>query len=241
MGVAEGERRARKGRRVTRRGPVRPSAGGRAGWSRVPTAGRRTQWSRRSRGKVDFAACVVKLRDIAPGLDAGVGPCATGSFLSTRTRMRGCSSAGRALQSHCRGQGFDPPQLHRISRITRSLGHARRRSVGRRVPKTARAAHPAGEYLGSHAAPDAAADQAAAFVRPGLAPPLSPPRSPHGIARSNASKSSWRAEKSTARKRFSSSSARPLNSSIAPAPRPPSQRTMAPSCTFTTTCRVVSV
>ena len=25
---------------------------------------------------------------------------------------RGCSSAGRALQSHCRGQGFDPPQLH---------------------------------------------------------------------------------------------------------------------------------
>src|SRR4051812_33828170 len=25
----------------------------------------------------------------------------------------GCSSAGRALQSHCRGQGFDPPQLHR--------------------------------------------------------------------------------------------------------------------------------
>ena len=24
----------------------------------------------------------------------------------------GCSSAGRALQSHCRGQGFDPPQLH---------------------------------------------------------------------------------------------------------------------------------
>jgi hypothetical protein len=24
----------------------------------------------------------------------------------------GCSSAGRALQSHCRGQGFESPQLH---------------------------------------------------------------------------------------------------------------------------------
>ena len=28
--------------------------------------------------------------------------------------FRGCSSAGRALQSHCRGQGFDPPQLHGV-------------------------------------------------------------------------------------------------------------------------------
>src|SRR5215204_6066690 len=26
---------------------------------------------------------------------------------------RGCSSAGRALESHSRGLGFDPPQLHR--------------------------------------------------------------------------------------------------------------------------------
>ena len=26
--------------------------------------------------------------------------------------LRGCSSAGRALRSQCRGQGFDPPQLH---------------------------------------------------------------------------------------------------------------------------------
>ena len=26
--------------------------------------------------------------------------------------VRGCSSDGRALQSHCRGQGFDSPQLH---------------------------------------------------------------------------------------------------------------------------------
>ena len=26
--------------------------------------------------------------------------------------VRGCSSDGRALQSHCRGQGFESPQLH---------------------------------------------------------------------------------------------------------------------------------
>ena len=26
--------------------------------------------------------------------------------------IRGCSSAGRALEWHSRGQGFDPPQLH---------------------------------------------------------------------------------------------------------------------------------
>ena len=32
--------------------------------------------------------------------------------------MRGCSSVGRALQSHCRGQGFDSPQLH-SPRLTR--------------------------------------------------------------------------------------------------------------------------
>src|SRR3954467_1823558 len=29
---------------------------------------------------------------------------------------RGRSSAGRALQSHCRGQGFDPPRLHHFLR-----------------------------------------------------------------------------------------------------------------------------
>jgi hypothetical protein len=28
---------------------------------------------------------------------------------------RGCSSDGRALQSHCRGQGFDSPQLHQAN------------------------------------------------------------------------------------------------------------------------------
>ena len=35
------------------------------------------------------------------------------SGVSGSDLVRGCSSVGRALQSHCRGQGFDSPQLHR--------------------------------------------------------------------------------------------------------------------------------
>ena len=30
-------------------------------------------------------------------------------------RFWACSSAGRALQSHCRGQGFESPQVHYAS------------------------------------------------------------------------------------------------------------------------------
>ncbi len=56
-------------------------------------------------------------------------------------KLRGCSSAGRALHSHCRGQGFDPPQLHLvltydISVVSADL-FARRWAVGRRVPMPA--------------------------------------------------------------------------------------------------------
>ena len=32
----------------------------------------------------------------------------------TQRPLRGCSSVGRARQSHCRGQGFDSPQLHSL-------------------------------------------------------------------------------------------------------------------------------
>ena len=39
-----------------------------------------------------------------------VGPGPIG--LERLKQARGCSSDGRALQSHCRGQEFDPPQLH---------------------------------------------------------------------------------------------------------------------------------
>src|SRR5258706_15076960 len=35
-------------------------------------------------------------------------------------RARGCSSAGRARQSHCRGQGFEPPHLHLSIKPVRS-------------------------------------------------------------------------------------------------------------------------
>ncbi len=38
------------------------------------------------------------------------------------TRIRGCSSAGRALQSHCRGQGFESPQLHQFPSQSRFGG-----------------------------------------------------------------------------------------------------------------------
>src|SRR5436190_24027019 len=33
-------------------------------------------------------------------------------YWGAHREARGCSSDGRALQSHCRGQGFDSPQLH---------------------------------------------------------------------------------------------------------------------------------
>src|SRR5437867_4890746 len=38
----------------------------------------------------------------------------TGSSGREPFGRRGCSSVGRALQSHCRGQGFDSPQLHTL-------------------------------------------------------------------------------------------------------------------------------
>ena len=34
-------------------------------------------------------------------------------FLAVSDRARGCSSVGRALESHSRGQGFESPQLHK--------------------------------------------------------------------------------------------------------------------------------
>ena len=39
-------------------------------------------------------------------------------------RFRGCSSVGRALQSHCRGQGFDSPHLHPEGRDVAQPGSA---------------------------------------------------------------------------------------------------------------------
>jgi hypothetical protein len=39
-------------------------------------------------------------------------PVLRGFLFGRHKGSRGCSSAGRALHSHCRGQGFEPPQLH---------------------------------------------------------------------------------------------------------------------------------
>ena len=36
------------------------------------------------------------------------------SSLFSRTRIRGCSSAGRATALQAEGQGFDPPLLHQL-------------------------------------------------------------------------------------------------------------------------------
>ncbi len=38
--------------------------------------------------------------------------------------IRGCSSDGRALEWHSRGQGFDSPQLHQVPRAVAQLGSA---------------------------------------------------------------------------------------------------------------------
>lgn len=35
-------------------------------------------------------------------------------FPAPRPRIRACSSSGRALHSHCRGKGFESPQVHVI-------------------------------------------------------------------------------------------------------------------------------
>src|SRR5437867_2069242 len=41
------------------------------------------------------------------------GPIRTDYVAYNDVSARGCSSAGRALESHSRGQGFESPQLHR--------------------------------------------------------------------------------------------------------------------------------
>ena len=56
-------------------------------------------------------------------LDRPRGPTLNAATCSGRARRApwGCSSDGRALQSHCRGQGFDSPQLHQFPRPTHSF------------------------------------------------------------------------------------------------------------------------
>src|SRR5436190_17019085 len=74
-------------------------------------------WDRRLQGEKQAAS------EPLPKRSEPIGPA---SWLEAR----GCSSDGRALQSHCRGQGFDSPQLHQPPplKISRFLNGAARRS-----------------------------------------------------------------------------------------------------------------
>jgi hypothetical protein len=56
------------------------------------------------------------------------------SFQQTMRSPRGVSSAGRALQSHCRGQGFEFPTLHHLQQSNRFSRHVREGQSIRRVP-----------------------------------------------------------------------------------------------------------
>ena len=49
------------------------------------------------------------------------GPIRTDYVAYNDVSARGCSSAGRALESHSRGQGFESPQLHRVMVSASSL------------------------------------------------------------------------------------------------------------------------
>ena len=95
-----------------------------------------------SRTLLDFRSGHHRLRSSGPAqargrsFESGVRPGCIKARAASDLLDRGCSSAGRALQSHCRGQGFDPPQLHRCVRMYRLRDKTRRRSVGRRVPMT---------------------------------------------------------------------------------------------------------
>src|SRR5690606_41725241 len=80
------------------------------------------------------------------------------SALSLHDALPICSSAGRALQSHCRGQGFESPLLHfrpapprrgplhvsppqratRAPRVTRRTSPASKRHGGERDRKSTR-------------------------------------------------------------------------------------------------------
>src|SRR5437773_4785744 len=55
------------------------------------------------------------------------GPIRTDYVAYNDDFARGCSSAGRALESHSRGQGFESPQLHRSSFLEASRSSSRAR------------------------------------------------------------------------------------------------------------------
>ncbi len=55
-------------------------------------------------------------------------PDTSATFAETENRVISiCSSVGRALHSHCRGQGFESPQLHHA--VGKSLGNLRLQEI----------------------------------------------------------------------------------------------------------------
>ena len=87
--------------------PTRKTLGASALFLTFEVSGERSKPSRcPGNAQADSAAC--------PHLR-----CCIGSMLRLEQApgVRGCSSDGRALQSHCRGQGFDSPQLHHPRRL----------------------------------------------------------------------------------------------------------------------------
>ena len=86
---------SRRGRRAQRGRGSRPGHGRRRSWRRT-SGGRRRKLESRARGTQ------------IPRLQAR-------KHRLRRVKDRGRSSAGRASQWHCEGQGFDPPRLHHPS------------------------------------------------------------------------------------------------------------------------------
>ena len=60
-----------------------------------------------------------------------------GADFRLKARARGRSSAGRASQWHCEGQGFDPPRLHQPSLLQLRLASQPRMTEQRRLPAEA--------------------------------------------------------------------------------------------------------
>ena len=60
---------------------------------------------------------------------------------------RACSSVGRALQSHCRGQGFESPQVHLDTMSSRQSHSLTKAMMGSNKPSSQRAGNSASPAL----------------------------------------------------------------------------------------------
>ncbi len=81
--------------------------------SRNPCAPENGREQRAFQGERRFVAELRRAAGAGAFRAGCIAPCP--SLSGAPREARGCSSDGRALQSHCRGQGFDSPQLHQPS------------------------------------------------------------------------------------------------------------------------------